>query len=56
MDATAFAFLAGLATPWFDGPLRQAVLALPNLTAYVERLMVRFYPDFAWGEPADLAA
>jgi glutathione S-transferase len=56
VDATAFAFLAGLSTPWFDGPLRRAVLALPNLAAYVERLMVRFYPDFLWGAPADLAA
>jgi glutathione S-transferase len=55
-DATAFAFTAGLLTPWFDGPLRQAALRLPNLVAYVERMMVRFYPDFAWGEPASLAA
>ena len=47
-DATAFALLAGLLTPFFDSPLRQRALRHDNLTAYVDRLMARFFPDHPW--------
>jgi glutathione S-transferase len=48
-DATAFAMLAGTLTPFFDSELRRRAAALPNLPAYVDRLMKRYYPDHPWG-------
>jgi glutathione S-transferase len=48
VDATAFGVLASVLTPFFDTPLRQAVLDRPNLVAYVQRMMQRYYPDHAW--------
>ncbi len=48
VDATAFGLMACIQTPYFDTPLRQAALQFDNLTAYVERMMARFYPDFPW--------
>lgn len=48
VDATAFGMLACVVTPFFDTPLRDAVLARPNLGAYVDRMMRRYYPDHAW--------
>ncbi|HUA79856.1 MAG TPA: glutathione S-transferase family protein [Dyella sp.] len=48
VDATAFGVLAAILTPFFDTPLRDAVVGRPNLVAYVERMMHRFYPDHAW--------
>ena len=45
VDATAFAVLASVATPFFDTPLRAAVAAHPHLTGYVDRMMRHFYPD-----------
>ncbi len=47
-DATVFALLAGVLTPFFDGPVRRRAEGYGNLVAYVDRLMARFYPDFAW--------
>src|SRR5262245_9491610 len=47
VDATAFAMLAGLLTPYFDSPLRQCALGYHNLTAYVDRMMLHHYPDHA---------
>lgn len=47
-DATAFAVLAGLMTPFFESPQRQHALTLGNLTDYVERMMELFYPEHAW--------
>ncbi len=44
-DATAFAFAAGVLTPFFDTPLRRKAEALGNLAPYCERMMRRFYPD-----------
>ncbi len=46
-DATAFAMLAGVLTPHFDTPLRATALDHPNLVAYRDRMMARFYPAFA---------
>jgi glutathione S-transferase len=48
VDATAFAMLAAVLTSHFDSPLRERALEYLNLTAYVDRMMAQFYPDFAW--------
>ena len=47
-DATAFASLAGLMTPFFDSPLRERALEFSNLVAYVDRMMARYYPEHQW--------
>ena len=49
VDATAFAMLAGIMTPFFDSPLRQEAERYPRLVAYVGRMMGRFYPAHPWG-------
>jgi hypothetical protein len=48
VDAFAFAILASMLTPFFDTPLRDAVVGRPNLVAYVGRLMARYYPEHEW--------
>ena len=48
VDAIAFAALAALVTPFFESPLRRRAEQHPNLCAYVDRMMGRFYPKFAW--------
>lgn len=48
VDAVAFAALAGILTPFFDSPLRRRAERFDNLVAYTDRLMARYYPDFAW--------
>jgi glutathione S-transferase len=48
VDATAFAELAAILTPFFESPLRQRAEGYPNLTAYTARLMARYYPDHPW--------
>lgn len=47
-DATAFASLAGLMTPFFDSPLRERACEFANLVTYVDRMMARYYPEHAW--------
>jgi glutathione S-transferase len=47
VDATACGVLAGLIVPDLDSPLRRRALALDNVTAYVQRMMGRFYPPAA---------
>ena len=47
-DATAFGVLAGILTPFFTSELRQRTEKFGNLTAYVNRMMLRYYPEFAW--------
>jgi glutathione S-transferase len=47
-DATAFGALAGILTPFFNSQLRQRAQQFPNLIAYVDRMMLEHYPDFAW--------
>jgi glutathione S-transferase len=47
-DATVFAALAGILTPFFTSPLRERTEHFKNLTAYVDRMMLMYYPDFAW--------
>ena len=46
-DATAFAMVASVQTPFFDGPLARAARGYANLVAYVDRMMARYYPEFA---------
>ncbi|MEO8115080.1 MAG: glutathione S-transferase family protein, partial [Phenylobacterium sp.] len=55
-DATAFAILAGIYTPYFESELRRRAEAFGNLVGYVDRLMAQFYPDFAWKAAAPVAA
>lgn len=45
-DASLFGLLAGVMTPLFDTPVRDAALAHDNLVAYRDRMMDRYYPDF----------
>jgi glutathione S-transferase len=47
-DATVFAMLAAILTPYFQGELKRRAEGFGTLVAYVDRLMARFYPDFAW--------
>ena len=47
-DATAFGALAGILTPYFASPLREQTERFANLTEYVDRMMQRYYPEFAW--------
>jgi glutathione S-transferase len=47
LDATAFAFVAGILCPVFESPTRLAAERHDNLKSYVERMMARFYPGFS---------
>ena len=46
-DASVFGAVAGVLAPLFDSPIRDAAEAHPNLVAYRDRMMARYYPDFA---------
>lgn len=46
VDATAFAFVAGATTPFFETRLRAFALTHKNLIAYRERMMEEHYPKF----------
>lgn len=48
VDATAFAMLAGILTPFFESPLRQKALGHANLVAYTGRMMKEFFPEHPW--------
>ncbi|QCI68072.1 glutathione S-transferase family protein [Phreatobacter stygius] len=52
VDATAFAMLAQILTPFFDTPLRRRAEAHANLVAYVDRMMARYYPEHPWRQAA----
>jgi len=54
-DATAFGALAGILTPFFVSNLRNRVLEFENLSAYVERMMQQYYPEFAWARQREAA-
>ncbi len=45
-DATMFAMLAGILTPFFESRLRDLALGHRNLAAYVKRMMQFYYPEF----------
>ncbi|MES1157146.1 MAG: glutathione S-transferase family protein [Alphaproteobacteria bacterium] len=48
VDATAFALLASLYTPFFDSPLRQRAMSYANLRAYADRMMALHFPTHDW--------
>ena len=54
-DAIAFGALAGILTPFFASPLRQRAERFANLTAYVDRMMLQYYPEFAWSRLREAA-
>ena len=47
-DATAFAVLAGLLTPFFDSPLRRRAESNANLVDYTDRMMGEYFPNHVW--------
>jgi glutathione S-transferase len=47
-DATVFAALAGVLTPFFDMDLQRKAATYPNLVAYTARLMKQYYPEHPW--------
>lgn len=47
-DATVFAGLAGLLTPFFDMELQRKAASYPNLVAYTGRMMKQYYPEHPW--------
>ncbi len=53
-DATVFAMLAATLTPFFEGELKRRAEGFGTLVAYVDRLMARFYPEFAWDVEANV--
>ena len=46
VDATAFAMVAGLLTPWFESDLRKYAESHRNLVAFRDRMMSEHYPGF----------
>lgn len=48
LDAYAFAILAGLTSPTFDGPNRRAAESFGNFRPYLHRMAARYYPDHVW--------
>lgn len=47
VDAIVFGQLAAILTPFFDSPLRRRAERFDNLLDYRDRMMRRFYPQFA---------
>jgi glutathione S-transferase len=45
VDATIFAFAAGVLCPLFETPLRTAAERHENLKRYVGRMTARYYPE-----------
>jgi glutathione S-transferase len=54
-DATAFGALGGILTPFFSSRLRERAEEFGNLTAYVDRMMLQYYPEFAWKQEREAA-
>lgn len=48
VDATAFAMVSGILTPFFDSPLRERALRHANLVAHAGRMMKQYYPEHRW--------
>jgi glutathione S-transferase len=55
MDATAFGALSGILTPFFESKLRAKAEQYDNLVAYVDRMMLQYYPEFEWGRQREAA-
>ncbi|CCD92664.1 conserved hypothetical protein [Bradyrhizobium sp. ORS 375] len=54
-DATAFAVIAGILTPFFDSELRRRAEGFGNLVAYADRMMATYFPEFEWSRAAEAA-
>ncbi len=54
-DATAFGALAGILTPFFSSQLRERTARFENLTAYVDRMMLQYFPEFSWKSQREAA-
>ena len=48
--------IAGILAPYFESPLRRQAEKFENLTAYVDRMMLQYYPEFAWAPLQQQAA
>jgi glutathione S-transferase len=48
VDATAFAMVAGILTPFFESPLRREAERHANLVAYAGRMMKEYFPGHPW--------
>jgi glutathione S-transferase len=48
-DASVFGLVAGVLSPLFETPVREAAQAHDNLVAYRDRMMARYYPEFRAG-------
>jgi len=46
VDAMGLGMVGSIVSPHFSSPIRDAALALPNLIAYRDRMMARYFPDF----------
>lgn len=46
VDATVFAFIAGMLCPQFESPIRDAAERYQNLRQYVGRMTARYFADF----------
>jgi glutathione S-transferase len=55
VDATAFGAIAGILTPFFSSSLRRRVAEFQNLSAYVDRMMLQYYPEFEWAREREAA-
>ena len=51
IDAMAAAVLAEALTPHFDTPLRREAESFPNLVAYTDRMLQRYFQQTLTGEP-----
>jgi glutathione S-transferase len=54
-DATCFAMLAFVLTPFFESELRRQAEGFATLVAYTDRMMAEFYPEFPWRAAAEAA-
>ena len=56
-EATAvhFGALAGILTPFFASQLRERTAQFENLTAYVDRMMLQYFPEFSWKSQREAA-
>ena len=56
-DATAvhFGALAGILMPFFASQRRERTAQFENLTAYVDRMMLQYFPEFSWKSQREAA-
>ena len=54
-DATAFAVIAGILTPFFESELRRRTEGFGNLVAYADRMMAQYFSEFEWAGAREAA-